>query len=59
MRVVILPTRIILNILTLCIYITDTSGIQISSPISFLLVAASRLSHPAELPFSSLCHTIT
>jgi hypothetical protein len=58
MRVVILPTSVILNILTLDFSITDAKLMQISSPTSFLLIVGSRLSHPADLLLNSSCRTI-
>jgi len=58
MRFVILPTRVILNILTLDFYITGAKIMQISSTF-FLLIVASRLPRPVELPLHSSCSTIT
>jgi len=59
MRFVILPTRVILNIITLDFYITDAKVMQISSPTFFLLIVASHLPRPVELPLNSSCRTIT
>jgi len=59
MRVAILPTKVILNILNLDSYITEANAVQISSPTFLLFITASRLTHPAELPLNSSCRNIT